>query len=167
MAKIQNILSTTFLLCSKMYLSPWIEVSAKYFLVNFFRCIPNFSFSWCSEFIWFSKTTSDSIWDSFLDLPDIFGTQQTIQTFTVFENTHYYKIQFWQNPNIFTSFSSKFFLTIFVVKSKLYKAKKSKTTTFHEFFTQKNRQFSRKIIVENLDKKWRFRSLWLDTLPTP
>ena len=45
-----------------------------------------------------------------------------------------------QNPNIFTSFSHKFFLTIFLVKSKLSTAKKSKT--FHEFFTpKKTRQF--------------------------
>ena len=44
------------------------------------------------------------------------------------------KIQFWQNPNIFTSFSPKFFLTIFLVKSKLSTAKKSKTTTFSRVF---------------------------------
>ena len=35
-----------------------------------------------------------------------------------------------QIPNIFTSFSPKIFLTIFLVKSKLSTAKKSKTTTF-------------------------------------
>ena len=44
------------------------------------------------------------------------------------------KIQFWQNPNIFTSFSSKNFLTIFLVKSKLSTAKKSKNTTFSRVF---------------------------------
>ena len=38
-----------------------------------------------------------------------------------------YKVQI---PNIFTSSSPKFFLTIFLVKSKLSTAKKSKTTTF-------------------------------------
>ena len=100
------------------------------------------------------------------------------------------KIQFWQNPNIFTSFFTQIFLTIFLVKSKLSTAKKSKTTTFsrvfhpnffwqffswnqscqqlkipkpkhfHEFFTPKNQQFSREIKVEFLDKKWRFRTVW-------
>ena len=44
------------------------------------------------------------------------------------------KLNFDQNPNIFTSFSSKFFLTIFLVKSKLSTAKKSKTTTFSRVF---------------------------------
>ena len=47
------------------------------------------------------------------------------------------KIQFWQNPNIFTSFSPKFFFTIFLVKSKLSTAQKSKTTTFSRFFFPK------------------------------
>ena len=48
------------------------------------------------------------------------------------------KIQFWQNPNIFTSFLPNFFfLTIFLVKSKLSTAKKSKTTTFSRVFHPK------------------------------
>ena len=47
------------------------------------------------------------------------------------------KIQFWQKPNIFTSFSTKFLLTIFLVKSKLSTAKKSKTTTFSRVFHPK------------------------------
>ena len=46
------------------------------------------------------------------------------------------KNQFWHNPNIFTSFSSNF-LTIFLVKSKLSIAKKSKTTTFSRVFHRK------------------------------
>ena len=50
---------------------------------------------------------------------------------TLFEKSNFCpKIQFWQNPNIFTSFSPK-----------------------------KNRQFSREIKVEFLDKKWRFRTV--------
>ena len=40
----------------------------------------------------------------------------------------------WQNPNIFTSFSPNFFLTIFLVKSKLSTAK---TTTFSRVFHPK------------------------------
>ena len=76
-------------------------------------------------------------------------------------NTHYSKSQifvqkfnFYQNPNIFTSFSPRFFLTIFLVKPKLSTAKKSKTTTFSRVFhPKKNRQFSREIKVEFLDKK--------------
>ena len=42
-----------------------------------------------------------------------------------------------QIPNIFTSFSPKIFLTIFLVKSKLSTAKKSKTTTFSRVFHPK------------------------------
>ena len=43
----------------------------------------------------------------------------------------------WQNPN-FTSLTPKFFLTIFLMKSKLSTAKKSKTPQhFHQFFTPK------------------------------
>ena len=58
-----------------------------------------------------------------------------------------------KKTNIFTSFSPKFLLTIFLVKSKLSTAKKSKTTTFSRVFHPKNRQFSREIKVEFLDKK--------------
>ena len=43
-----------------------------------------------------------------------------------------------QIPNIFTRFSPKFFLTIFVVKSKLSTAKKSKTVAFSRAFTINN-----------------------------
>ena len=42
-------------------------------------------------------------------------------------------------PNIFTSFSIKFFLTIFLVKSKLSTAKKSKTAAFSRVFTQNSK----------------------------
>ena len=42
-----------------------------------------------------------------------------------------------QTPNIFTSFSPKIFLTIFLVKTKLSTAKKSKTTTFSRVFHPK------------------------------
>ena len=50
-------------------------------------------------------------------------------------------------PQHFHEFLTQFFLTIFLVKSKMSTAKKSKPQHFHEFFTQKNRQFSRKIKV--------------------
>ena len=54
---------------------------------------------------------------------------------TLFEKSNFCpKNQFWQNPNIFTSFSPKIVLTIFLVKSKLSTAKKSKTTTFSRVF---------------------------------
>ena len=47
------------------------------------------------------------------------------------------------------------------MKSKLSKAKKSKTTTFSRvFYPKENRQFSPEIKVEFLDKKGRFRTLW-------
>ena len=56
-----------------------------------------------------------------------------------------------QIPNIFTSFLPNIFLTIFLVKSKLSTAKKSKTPTFSRVFhPHKNRQFSREIKVEFL-----------------
>ena len=61
-----------------------------------------------------------------LPLPWQFGT--------LFEKSNFCpKIQFWQNLNIFT----RFFLTIFLVKSKLSTAKKSKTTTFSRVFHSK------------------------------
>ena len=54
--------------------------------------------------------------------------------------------------------SKNFFLTIFLVKSKLSRAKMAKTTTFSRVFhPQKNRQFSREIKVEFLDKNLTFR----------
>ena len=73
-----------------------------------------------------------------------------------------YKVQ---NHNIFTSFSPKFFLTIFLVKSKLSTAKKPQTTTFSRVFHPKKiDNFSREIKVEFLDKKWRFRTVWINSL---
>ena len=64
--------------------------------------------------------------------------------YTLFEKSNFCpKIQFWQNPNIFTSFSPNFFLTIFLVKSKLSTAKKSKATTFSRvFYPKKSTIFS-------------------------
>ena len=59
--------------------------------------------------------------------------------------SHYSKRQIFVQ-NIFTSFSLKIFLTIFLVKSKLSAAKKSKTTTF-------SRVFHREIKIEFLEKK--------------
>ena len=50
--------------------------------------------------------------------------------------SHYSKRQIFVQ-NIFTSFSPKNFLTIFLVKSKLSTAKKSKTTTFSRVFHPK------------------------------
>ena len=47
------------------------------------------------------------------------------------------KFNFDKTPNIFTSFSPKLFLTIFLVKSKLTTAKKSRTTTFSRVFHPK------------------------------
>ena len=48
------------------------------------------------------------------------------------------KFNFDKTPTLFTSFSPNFFLTIFLVKSKLSTAKKSKTTTFSRVFHPKN-----------------------------
>ena len=48
-------------------------------------------------------------------------------------------------PQHFHEFFTQIFFTIFLVKSKLSTANKSKPTTFSRVFTQKNRQFSRAI----------------------
>ena len=74
--------------------------------------------------------------------------------FTLFEKSNFCpKIQFDKTPTFSQVFHSNFFLTIFLVKSKLSTAKKSKTTTFSRVFHKKNRQFSREIKVELSDKK--------------
>ena len=74
------------------------------------------------------------------------------QRHTHFEKSNFCpKIQFWQNPNIFTSFSPKYFLTIFLVKSKFSTAKKSKTTTFSQVFHPK------KSIIFSGNQSWIFR----------
>ena len=58
---------------------------------------------------------------------------------TLFKNSNFCpKSQFWRNSNILTNFSPKFFLTSFLVKSKLSTAKKSKTAVFSRVFTQNN-----------------------------
>ena len=63
------------------------------------------------------------------------------------------------------SFHPNFFLTIFLVKLKLSTAKKSKITAFSRFFSpKKNRQVFWEINVELLDKKWRFRTVWIENL---
>ena len=55
---------------------------------------------------------------------------------TLFEKSNFCpKIQFWQN--IFTSFSYKFFLTIFLVKSNVSTAKKAITTNFSRVYKAK------------------------------
>ena len=80
-------------------------------------------------------------------------SQEFCPIITLFEKSNFCpKIQFRQNPNIFTSFSPKFFLTIFFVKSKLSTAKKSKITTFSRVFPKKSTVFW-EIKVEFLDKK--------------
>ena len=89
-----------------------------------------------------------------------------MQKHTLFEKSNFCpKIQFWQNPNIFPSFSPKFFLTIFLVKSKLSIAKKSKTTTFSRIFHPKTiDNFFGKSKLNFWTKKWKFRTVWLSTL---
>ena len=69
-----------------------------------------------------------------------------------------------QIPNIFTSFSPKLLLAIFLVKSKLSTAKKSKTAAFSRVFTQNNStMFLGKSKLNFLDKKWRFRTVCLES----
>ena len=49
------------------------------------------------------------------------------------------KIQFWQNPNIFTSFSPKFFWQFFSWNQSCQQLKSPTPQHFHEFSTKKNR----------------------------
>ena len=91
---------------------------------------------------------------------------------TRFLKTHYSKSQifvqkfnFDKTPKSSRVFHPNFFLTIFLVKSKLSTAKKFKTTKFSRVFhPKKNRQFFREIKVEFLDKIWRFRTVCLSSL---
>ena len=76
----------------------------------------------------------------------------------IFKNVQ--KFSFDKSPKSSRVFHPNFFWTIFLVKSKLSTAKQSKTTTFSRVFhPKKNRQFSREIKVEFLNKKWRFRTV--------
>ena len=76
---------------------------------------------------------------------------------TLFEKSIFFqKIQFWQNSNIFTSFLPNFFWQFFSWNQSCQQLKSPKSQHFHEFFAPKNRQFSREIKVEFMDKKWRF-----------
>ena len=70
------------------------------------------------------------------------------------------KFNFDKTPK-FSQVFHQFILTIFLVKSKLSTAKKSKNhNIFTSFNPKKYRRFSREIKVEFLDKKLRFRTVW-------
>ena len=57
--------------------------------------------------------------------------------YTLFEKSNFCpKIQFWQNPNIFKSFSSNFFWQFFSWDQSCQQLKSPKSKHFHEFFTQ-------------------------------
>ena len=72
---------------------------------------------------------------------------------TLFEKSNFCpKIQFWQNHNIFTSLSPNFFGQFFSWNQSCQQLKSPKPQHFQDFFTQKNRQFSREIKVKFLDK---------------
>ena len=72
---------------------------------------------------------------------------------TLFEKFNFCpKIQFWQNHNIFTSLSPNFFGQFFSWNQSCQQLKSPKPQHFQDFFTQKNRQFSREIKVKFLDK---------------
>ena len=57
-----------------------------------------------------------------------------------------------QNRSIFTSFSHNFFWQFFSLNQSCQQLKSPKPQHFHEFFTQKDRQFSREIKVVNSQK---------------
>ena len=63
-------------------------------------------------------------------------------------------------PTFSRVFHPIFFWQFFSWNQSCQQLKSPKPQHFHEFFTpQKNRQFSREIKVEFLDKKWRFRTV--------
>ena len=81
--------------------------------------------------------------------------------------THYSKSQifvqkfnFDKTPTFSRVFHPNFFWQFFSWNQSCQQLKSPKPQHFHEFFTPKNRQFSREIKVEFLDKKWRFRTVW-------
>ena len=80
--------------------------------------------------------------------------------------THYSKSQIYvqkfnfdKTPTFSRVFYPTFFWQFFSCNQSCKQLKRPKPQHFHEFFTQKNRQFSRKIKVGFLDKKWRFRTV--------
>ena len=81
------------------------------------------------------------------------------------QNSHYtknqifvQKLNFDKTPTFSRVFHPKFFWQFFSWNQSCQQLKSPKPQHFHEFFTQKkkNRQFSREIKVEFLDKTWRF-----------
>ena len=88
-------------------------------------------------------------------------TLTMMHCYTLFEKSNFCpKIQFWQNPQHYYEFFTHFFLTIFLVKSKLSTSKEAKTKTLSRVFHPKKiDNFSPEIKVEFLDKKWRFRTV--------
>ena len=86
--------------------------------------------------------------------------------FTLFEKSNFCpKIQFWQNPNISRVFYPNFSWQFFWWNQSCQQLKSPKPQHFHEFFTQKNPQFSREIKVDFLNKKLRFPTVWFGMLP--
>ena len=111
--------------------------------------------AWRSHII-FTRFYNWNSWGAFISIVKFFQNKVWL-LYTIRKVKILSKNSILTNPNIFTSFLPKIFLTIFLVKSKLSTAKKSKTTTFSRVFhPEKNRQFSREIKVEFLNKKWRF-----------
>ena len=97
--------------------------------------------SWylCARLVSLYPMQNTIIWiTKVLGFSNIF-TKLLCRRLTLFEKSNFCpKIQFCQIPNIFTSFSSKNFLTIFLVKSKLSTGKKSQTAAFSRVFTLNN-----------------------------
>ena len=92
----------------------------------------------------------------------LYPVSTTLVTHTILKVQFLSKNSILTKPQHFHEFFIQTFLTIFLVKSKLSTAKKSKTTTFSRVFHPKNRQFSWEIKVEFLDKKWRFRTVCIN-----
>ena len=78
-------------------------------LMNFFVFIVKLLCFYGSSAVWIVSREQDNCWFQLMDLSIIHWDFSTL-----FEKSNFCpKIQFWQNPNIFTSFSPKFFFDNF------------------------------------------------------
>ena len=93
-----------------------------------FKILTDFSIpfaSWHHEYINLKCDSDIIVVENHWKMSHILSCKNHNNFHTLFEKSNFCpKIQFWHNTNIFTSFSPKFFLTLFLVKSKLSTAKK-------------------------------------------
>ena len=71
------------------------------------------------------------------------------------------KTNFDKTPTFSRVFHLNFFWQFLSWNQSCQQLRSPKPQHFHEFFSQKNRQFSQEFKVEFLDKKWRFRTVFV------